>query len=78
MSLKGNTGAKQILRGKINRLETLCLSAYAIAVKNGFVGTEKEWLDSLKAGIAYGSAAIGQVTVLADKWVGSSGLWCYS
>ena len=24
------------------------LSAYQIAVKNGFVGTEKEWLESLK------------------------------
>lgn len=25
------------------------LSAYEIAVKNGFIGTEQEWLDSLKA-----------------------------
>lgn len=75
MSLKGNTSSSQILRGRINRLETLCLSAYAIAVKNGFVGTEKEWLDSLKAGVAYGSAAIGQVTVLADKWVGEGNLY---
>ena len=26
------------------------LSAYQIAVQNGFVGTEKEWLESLKGG----------------------------
>ena len=26
------------------------LSAYEIAVKNGFIGTEQEWLDSLKGG----------------------------
>ena len=31
----------QILRG---------MSAYDIAIENGFVGTEKEWLDSLKGG----------------------------
>lgn len=27
-------------------------SAYEIAVQNGFVGTEKEWLESLKGGDA--------------------------
>ena len=26
------------------------VSAYGIAVENGFVGTEKEWLQSLKGG----------------------------
>jgi len=26
------------------------LSAYQVAVKNGFVGTEQEWLDSLTVG----------------------------
>lgn len=76
MSLKGNASANQILRGKINRLETLCLSAYAIAVKNGFIGTEKEWLDSLKGGSNYaGKATIGKVSLLADKWVGSGNLY---
>ena len=76
MSLKGNAGAQQILRGKINRLETLCLSAYAIAVKNGFIGTEKEWLESLKGGsVAAASATIGTVSLPAANWVGSGNLY---
>ena len=49
MSITGNATAK-VLRGRINRLDTLCLSAYAIAVKHGFEGTEEEWLESLKVG----------------------------
>lgn len=48
MSLTGNATAEKVLRGRINRLDTLCVSAYAIAVKNGFEGTEEEWLASLK------------------------------
>jgi hypothetical protein len=46
MSLTGSATAK-VLRGRINRLDTLCISAYEIAVKNGFKGTEEEWLASL-------------------------------
>ena len=30
-------------------------SAYEIAVKNGFTGTEQEWLDSLKARVRIGT-----------------------
>ena len=52
MSLKGTSSATNLLRGSINSLKTLTLSAYAIAVQNGFDGTEKEWLESLKRGIA--------------------------
>lgn len=48
MSLKGTGSATNLLRGSINSLKTLTLSAYAIAVKNGFEGTEEEWLESLK------------------------------
>lgn len=47
MSLQGNATATE-LRGKINSLDVLCVDAYAIAVKNGFEGTEAEWLASLK------------------------------
>ena len=47
MSLQGSATATE-LRGKINSLDVLCVDAYAIAVKNGFDGTEKEWLASLK------------------------------
>lgn len=47
MSLKGNAESG-VLRGKINSCDVLTLSAYGIAVKNGFKGTEAEWLESLK------------------------------
>lgn len=47
MSLEGTVAAGELLRGKINRADTLVVSAYAIAVKNGFEGTEEEWLASL-------------------------------
>jgi hypothetical protein len=48
MNLKGSAGSKSLLRGSIHNLKTISLSAYAIAVKNGYKGTEKEWLESLK------------------------------
>lgn len=35
--------------GRINRLSVLCITAYDIAVKHGFEGTEEEWLESLNA-----------------------------
>lgn len=47
MSLQGNV-AGQTLVGSINELYLLTISAYGVAVKNGFVGTEEEWLNSLK------------------------------
>lgn len=44
------------------------LSAYQVAVVNGFVGTEEEWLDSLKAELPEG--VNGQVlTYKVDEWV---------
>ena len=58
MSLTGNATAK-VLRGRINRLDTLCMSAYAVAVKNGFEGTEEEWLESLNGKSAYAYAVEG-------------------
>lgn len=48
MSLKGNLKSRKTLRGRINRLDILTVNAYEIAVKNGFKGTEEEWLESLK------------------------------
>lgn len=47
MSLDGNATAAK-LSGKIKDVDILCIDAYAIAVKNGFKGTEEEWLESLK------------------------------
>jgi len=37
------------------------LSAYQVAVKNGFVGTEQEWLDSLNGAnnITHATATVG-------------------
>ena len=48
MSLEGTATTGKALQGKISKLDTLCVSAYGIAVKNGFEGTEEEWLKSLK------------------------------
>lgn len=38
----------QKLTGRINACDLLIISAYGIAVKNGFKGTEEEWLLSLR------------------------------
>lgn len=85
MSITGSATTDKVLRGRVNRLDTLCISAYAIAVKHGFEGTEEEWLASLHctdeqiaaAVAAYmeanqtSSAIIGEVTLKADNWVGT-------
>jgi hypothetical protein len=51
MSLKGIGENRHLLRGKINNLELMALSAYDIAVKNGYTGTEEDWLLSLQGGV---------------------------
>ena len=49
MSFTGNAESGYVLRGKLSNLEKINgLSAYEVAVANGFVGTEEEWLASLK------------------------------
>lgn len=48
MSLEGKTTATQKLRGRINRCNVQIINAYQTAVKNGFEGSEEEWLASLK------------------------------
>lgn len=48
MSLKGSAQPGQKIVGRINAVEVLVISAYGIAVKNGFKGTEEEWLKSLE------------------------------
>ena len=50
MSLEGNVSGQTIV-GSINKCELLTISAYGIAVKNGFKGTEEEWLNSLNGGL---------------------------
>lgn len=75
IKLKGSLSLPKVIQGK---------SAYEIAVEEGFKGTKKEWLDSLKA-IApedvqqmvnqiiknAALAKIGNVTLLASAWVGT-------
>lgn len=49
MSAKGSAESYGVLRGTLTTLNAIQGdSAYEVAVKNGFVGTEKEWLESLK------------------------------
>lgn len=43
-----NPPQSTILELNINPIPINGLSAYEIAVNNGFIGTELEWLDSLK------------------------------
>lgn len=45
--MKGTAKAGQYLTGKLNKVSIQLISAYGIAVKNGFKGTEEEWLNSL-------------------------------
>ena len=51
MSLEGFVAGHKLV-GKINDLDILTITAYGLAVKNGYKGTEQEWLASLK-GDAY-------------------------
>lgn len=46
-------------------------SAYEIAVKNGFVGTEAEWLESLKGDSAYETAVKNGFTGTEAEWIAS-------
>ena len=59
---------KKSVKGYINSIKGYHTDAYMVAVRNGFEGTEKEWLESLKGGGS--TARIGNVTIFADKWVG--------
>ena len=42
------------------------LTAYGIAVKNGFVGTEQEWLESLKGATGAGFEIAGEYATLEE------------
>ena len=85
MSLEGTASPLKQMKGNINRFTTYHTDAYMIAVRNGFKGTEAEWLESLAASeeeIAQavadymeknniGRATIGVVELKAAKWVTS-------
>lgn len=77
MSLEGKATADTVLRGKINGLDVLVIDAYGVAVRNGFVGTEKEWLASLKGekgdkGDSGVTSKIAYIELLSYKWEGDA------
>ena len=47
MSLEGMTSSLKQLKGNIHGINVYHTDAYMIAVRNGFEGTEAEWLESL-------------------------------
>lgn len=76
MSLTGSAESGYTLRGKLSGLDTIRgYSAYEVAVINGFKGTEKEWLESLKGKGTVATAKIGEVALGASAWVGSGNLY---
>lgn len=60
MNLKGSAQPGQKLVGRINTCDILTITAYGIAVKNGFKGTEEEWLASLNMNPVELDAAIAR------------------
>ena len=88
MSTTGKAESYIEVRGSLSIPDAITgKSAYEIAVMHGFEGTEEEWLESLKgkdaseeqiaAAVAEymkdkPAATIGEVTLLASKWVGEA------
>lgn len=78
MSLKGTTESQSLLRGSIHNLEVLTLSAYQIAVKYGFQGTEQEWIESVGGGGSLPEVYVGEkepTTSNIKLWVDTSAEW---
>ncbi len=82
MSLEGNATARTV-RGKINSLDVLVIDAYGVAVRNGFEGTEKEWLESLKGekgdkgddGDSVSASFIAYIDLPSANWQGTDNLY---
>ena len=53
----------QKVTGRVTACDIILLSAYGIAVKNGYRGTEEEWLESLRgeSGLTINSIEIKEV-----------------
>jgi hypothetical protein len=61
------TGLKEsTLEEELRHIEEKAISAYEIAVKNGFEGTAEEWLDSLKGKDGKNAVYIGEGDLPAD------------
>ena len=48
MSLKGKLKAGYFITGRVTAIDHILMTAYGVALQNGFEGTEEEWLASLK------------------------------
>lgn len=87
--LGGSVAKPAVVRGSaVNPKAIYGKSAYEIAVANGFNGTEKEWLESLKGVLTeedlqeiarllanefqFASAKIGEVELISANWVGNA------
>ena len=68
MSLLGKANPGQYLTGKINKVTFQIITAYGLAVKNGFKGTEEEWLTYLSA---YGVACKNGFEGTEEEWLAS-------
>lgn len=69
MSIKGNMETREALVGDIHLLKKIPgYSAYEIAVKHGFKGTEAEWLISISA---YGIAVKLGFEGTVEEWIAS-------
>lgn len=70
MSIEGSANVRKVLQGVISGLRSYHTDAYAIAVKNGFEGTEAEWLASLVGPPGPGGDEKG--FVMKDRATGST------
>lgn len=73
VGLELDTGKFKIGNGLVSwtTLDYGLASAYDVAVKNGFVGTESEWIDSLNGKSAYEVAVEGGFTGTESEWLSS-------
>lgn len=71
MSLTGKAEGMFEVRGKITALDYLLMTAYGVAVQNGFNGTEKEWLESLEGLSAYEVAVANGFEGTEQEWLDS-------
>ena len=69
--LIGTLQAQETLEGNLSNDVLRGYSAYEVAVQNGFKGTEKEWLESLKgeAELFVKDDGEGNITFLSVKLI---------
>ena len=71
MSMKGNAESSFEVRGKLTTLDYLLITAYGVAVQNGFDGTVDEWLESLEGLSAYEVAQKNGFKGTEQEWLDS-------